>query len=161
MNINWNNIDDSIKELSFKDQIITGKVVSVYDGDTIKVVFPLHNVLYKWNCRLIKIDTPELRTKNENEKKYGYFVRDILRDKILNKVLSIKCEDFDKYGRLLVEIFIQDNYHLISINEWLINNKYAFRYDGGTKKDWEEYLVNKDNNMDIIEEPQPEPENTL
>jgi len=153
MDINWNNITDNIEEMTFNGQTYTAKVVSVYDGDTVRVVFPFHDTLYKWNCRLIKIDTPEIRTKNIKEKEYGYKVRDILRNKILNKVVKVKCQDFDKYGRLLIEIFIQDNYHEISINEWLINNNYAFKYDGGTKQSWEDYLSNT---MDIVQEPEPE-----
>ena len=48
------------------------KVVSVYDGDTIKVVFPIIGSgsmkLYKWNCRINGVDTPELRTKNNLER---------------------------------------------------------------------------------------------
>ena len=134
-----NNVNDNVKELSFVNEIKEAKVVSVYDGDTIKVVFPLENKLYKWNCRLEHVDTPELRTKNENEKKYGYIVRDKLREKILNKVVNIKCNDFDKYGRLLIEILQNDD---VTINQWLIDNQYAFKYDGGTKQSWEEYLIN-------------------
>jgi micrococcal nuclease len=137
--MDWSNVDDNVKELSFVNELKEAKVVSVYDGDTIKVVFPLAGELYKWNCRLEHVDTPELRTKNENEKKYGYIVRDKLREKILNKVVKIKCNDFDKYGRLLVEILQDDD---VTVNKWLIDNNYAFKYDGGTKENWEEYLNN-------------------
>lgn len=139
--MDWSKIDDNVKEISFANEIKEAKIVSVYDGDTIKVVFPLADTLYKWNCRLEHVDTPELRTKNENEKKYGYIVRDKLREKILNKVFNIKCNDFDKYGRLLIEILQEDD---VTINQWLIDNKYAFKYEGGTKESWEEYL-NKSN----------------
>lgn len=43
--------------------------------------------------------------------------------------------DFDKYGRLLVEIFEDEQYNE-SINNWLIVNNYAKKYDGGTKTKW-------------------------
>lgn len=134
--IDWTKIDDSIDEIDLTNIEIQSKVVSVYDGDTIKVVFPYLNKLFKWNCRLEGIDTPELRTKNINEKKYGYIVRDKLRNKILNQIVTIKCGQFDKYGRLLVYIYIDQ----INVNQWLIKNNYAFAYDGGTKKSWESYL---------------------
>jgi hypothetical protein len=49
-------IDDSIEELTFKNVIKYGKVVSVYDGDTIKVVFLLADKLYKWNCGLDRLE---------------------------------------------------------------------------------------------------------
>lgn len=148
MEINWDDVNDSFKELSLENEEKLGKVVSVYDGDTIKIVFPLHDRLYKWNCRLGRVDTPELRTRNELEKKFGYEVRDKLREKILNKLVNVKCGDFDKYGRLLTEIFIEDE----CVNQWLIDNEYAFEYDGGTKKDWEEFLNKKNSLEKIVEE---------
>ena len=43
--------------------------------------------------------------------------------------------DFDKYGRLLVEIF-EDCEYKNSINNWLINNEYAKIYHGGKKSLW-------------------------
>jgi endonuclease YncB( thermonuclease family) len=147
--VNWDKYNiDNVTPLSFEGQTIECKVVKVYDGDTIKVVFPLKykvkgislfGQMYKWNCRLSRIDTPELRTKCPIEKQYGYLVRDKLREKILNKVIKITCGDFDKYGRLLIDIYIDG----ININDWLINSNYAFAYDGGTKKSWSEYLNQK------------------
>lgn len=137
--IDWSKIDDEINELSLENLKINGKVVSVYDGDTVKIVFPFLGQLFKWNCRLTGVDTPELRTRNELEKQHGYFVRDKLREKILNKVVEVECGDFDKYGRLLTTIYIEND----NVNEWLIKNDYAFAYDGGTKKSWGEYLSNK------------------
>jgi len=150
MEILWNTVDNTINELTFEGKIIKAKCVDVYDGDTIKIVFPLENKLYKWNCRLTGVDTPELRTRNKKEKELGYIVRNKLREKILNKVISVKCGEFDKYGRLLVELFLieRDNLEQTggglnyekSINNWLVENKYAFKYDGGKKKSWENYL---------------------
>ena len=141
MDIEWDNVNNKIEKLSFNGEMKEGKVVSVYDGDTINVVFPLNNKLYKWNCRLNGIDTPEIRTRSKIEKNYGKMVRDKLRDKILNKIVKIYCYKFDKYGRLLVDIKFEN----ININKWLINNKFAFIYNGGSKKDWNEYLLNKSN----------------
>lgn len=139
--INWNEVEDA-PLLTFEGMEVKAKVTSVYDGDTIKCVFPMKdsNKLYKWNCRLSGVDTPELRTRNKNEKKYGYQVRDNLRGKILNKVVTLKCGKFDKYGRLLVEVSNYCEDDKCTINDWLINNKYAFKYDGGKKSSWEDFL---------------------
>ena len=138
--INWDDINDA-PEFSLEGQELKAKVVSVYDGDTVKCVFPLHDKLYKWNCRLTGVDTPELRTRNKNEKKFGFEVRDYLREKILNKLVKIECGEFDKYGRLLIKIKCEDED--CSVNDWLINNEYAFSYNGGTKKSWEDFLKKK------------------
>lgn len=155
--MNWDEIQDA-PDFSFKGKEIQAKVISVYDGDTIKVIFPLNEndkTLYKWNCRLSRVDTPELRTRCKIEKEYGYKVRDILRNRILNKIVNLKCGDFDKYGRLLIEILCKEEDNLINtdnntdnfinINDWLISNNYAFEYNGGTKKKWSDFLLNKNN----------------
>lgn len=136
MEIDWANVDNKVELFSLEGQEHLAKVVDVYDGDTIKCVFPIHNKLYRWNCRLSGVDTPELRTRCSIEKKHGYKVRDCLRDKILNKMVYVECNEFDKYGRLLVNILYDD----CIINDWLIQNDYAFQYDGGTKQSWSEYL---------------------
>ncbi len=34
------------------------KVVNVYDGDTIHVVFKYFDTYYKWICRIAHVDTP-------------------------------------------------------------------------------------------------------
>ena len=137
--IDWQTITDDTKLFSFENEQIQAKVVSVYDGDTVKCVFPSNGKMYKWNCRLTGVDTPELRTLCKVEKKFGYEVRDYLREKILNKVVTLHCGDFDKYGRLLVTIQYDD----CMVNQWLIDNNYAFSYDGGTKKKWSDFLSNE------------------
>ena len=137
--IDWDQIDSSVKEFGFDGETKEAKVVSVYDGDTVKVVFPVLRKLYKFNCRIMGVDTPELRTRDKVEKKYGIEVRDLLREKILNKVVTIHCGEFDKYGRLLIDLHCKNETETIS--KWLIDNKYAFSYDGGTKKKWGPYLA--------------------
>jgi micrococcal nuclease len=123
---------DKVEMFSLVGQTFDAKVVKVYDGDTIHVVFKHFDKFYKWNCRIAHVDTPELRTKNEEEKKRGYEVRDKLRELILNKIVKIKCGEFDKYGRLLIEVFLAET----NVNEWLITNGYANKYEGGTKEKW-------------------------
>ena len=99
--VNWDKYNnDNVTPLSFEGETIECKVVKVYDGDTIKVVFPLKykvkgipilGKMYKWNCRLIGVDTPEIRTRNKLEKVHGYFVRDKLKEKILDKTKTLVC----------------------------------------------------------------------
>ena len=142
--VNWENYDNDTPIFTLNNRLIKGKCVDVYDGDTIKLVLSIsldEDKLYKWNCRINRVDTPELRTKNKLEKEMGYTVRDKLREKIFNKIVTVNCDTFDKYGRLLVEIEIDGE----NISDWLIKNEYAFKYDGGTKKLWGPYLESKNN----------------
>lgn len=136
---NWDEVNNECKEFSLNGMNVEGKVVSVYDGDTVKIAFPIKGDMYKWNCRLSGIDTPELRTKCKLEKEFGYKVRDSLRERILDKVIYVSCKDFDKYGRLLTTLKESESDEK-TINQWLIDQGYAFSYDGGTKKSWSEHL---------------------
>jgi micrococcal nuclease len=136
------NLEKYTKEtpmLNMKGNAYLAKVVYIYDGDTMHVVFKEFGSYYRWNCRIIGVDTPELRTKNEEEKKMGYEVRDILRDMFMNKIVTVNTFDFDKYGRLLIDIVFEDEElnETTALSEWLVKHNYAYSYNGGTKKAWE------------------------
>ena len=108
------------------------KVIKVYDGDTITLGTWIHGSSFSFSFRLARIDTPELRTSNPEEKEQGYTVRNILRTMILNKIVLIDNISYDKYGRLLGEVFLGST----NINSWLLENNYARSYDGGKKRPW-------------------------
>ena len=124
-------LDATTPVFSLENIIFDAKIVDVHDGDTVKAVFNVFGKYYKWNCRIAHVDTPELRTDDPEEKQRALFVRDKLREQILNKVVTLHCLKFDKYGRLLVEIVTTELD--MPIHEWLIQNKYANPYEGKTK----------------------------
>ncbi len=132
---------ENTEYMTLENNEYKAKIVYIYDGDTMHVVFKEFGKYYRWNCRIIGVDTPEIRTRNEVEKDMGYKVRDILRQHFMNKIVKIKCGEFDKYGRLLIDVYIPDhlrdsNLEKEMLSEWLIKNNYAYAYDGGTKKSW-------------------------
>jgi hypothetical protein len=51
-------------EFSLCGLTLQGRVLSLYDGDTMKIALPLHNSFYKFTCRLNGIDTCETHSKN-------------------------------------------------------------------------------------------------
>ena len=59
--IDWDKVDNKIK--MFSEGTIQKVNVYMYDGDTIKIVFPLHGELLRWSVRISGVDTPEIRTK--------------------------------------------------------------------------------------------------
>lgn len=124
---------DKTPKFSLEGKTFQAKVVKVYDGDTIQAVFEIFDTYYRWSCRISHVDTPELRTKDEEEKKRGYETRDKLSELLLGKIVTLNCGKFDKYGRLLVEIVTDQN---VVIHEWLIKGGYAKAYEGGTKEKW-------------------------
>jgi micrococcal nuclease len=122
-----------IAKFSLNKNAYQAKVTSVYDGDTITVVFKFAGTFYKWNCRLNGIDTPEMKSKNLVEKQQAIKARDFLREQILGKIVEITCQEFDKYGRLLVIM----NYNNTNINDLMITEGFAKSYTGGTKEEWD------------------------
>ena len=124
------------------------KCVHAYDGDTINVVFkmPNSNDCYKWVIRINGIDTPEIKTKNTYEKQIALKARNFLRELILDKIIVIECLDFDKYGRLLGNIYIEENE--MSLSNIMIEKGYAKAYDGGTKSKWNDSESNENGNVE-------------
>ena len=122
-----------IYKFSLKDNVYDAKVINVYDGDTITTVFKFKDEFYKWNCRLNGIDTPEMKSKDLNEKNAAVKARDFLREKILGKIVKLHCGDFDKYGRLLVIV----EYNEEVINNTMIEKGHGKYYSGGKKEDWD------------------------
>ena len=133
---------ENTEYMTLENNEYQAKIVYIYDGDTMHVVFKEFDNYFRWNCRISGVDTPELRTKNEREKEMGYKVRDELRKLFMNKIVKIKCGEFDKYGRLLIDVYVPDGIRSENkteqmLSDWLIENKYAYAYDGGTKQSWD------------------------
>ena len=139
---NYNEDGDDIEwkdTIEFTFPIEGGRVIKVYDGDTITIASKLpfdNSPLYRLSVRLNGIDTPEIKGKTEDEKTAAKHVKDELSKLILNKRVSLKNIQTEKYGRILADVYIGE----LHINQWLITEKYAVKYDGGTKKSPESWL---------------------
>ena len=112
----------------------------VLDGDTIDVTIDLGFDLYKKErVRIAGVDTPEKRTRDLEEKALGIDATNWLKEKLEGAVagdddLGIRTElvgGVGKYGRLLGWLYIGDAD--LSLNERMIQEGYAWAYDGGTK----------------------------
>ena len=117
------------------------KIKKVLDGDTIDVVIDLGFDLTKTErVRIAGVDTPEKRTRNLEEKALGLDATNWLKEKLNETIksdqeLTIRTElvgGTGKYGRLLGWLYINED--LISLNEQMITEGYAWAYDGGTKQ---------------------------
>lgn len=126
------------------DVMLECKVLSVYDGDTITVALPFCGKLFKTKCRLLGIDSPEIRTKDAIEKVAAVLARDWLRSRIGGRRVWLQCKGYDKYGRLLANVFEREQEAQThqgasgsgsgSINSLMVTHGHAVEYDGGTKK---------------------------
>ena len=124
----------TIKNNIFQDLEINAYCFNVHDTDTISVLFKFGSEIVKYNLRLNGIDAPELRSKNENEKKLCIEGTEYLKNMVLNKLIKIKTLKTDKYGRMLA-ILYNDNDECI--NDLLIKKNFCRAYDGGTKESWD------------------------
>lgn len=140
---NKNNID--LSNVTWKDTIpfvppvTSGLCIKVYDGDTITIAsrIPIKDSpLYRFSVRLDGIDTPEIKGKDEDEKECAKMARDDLSKLILNKEVRLEDVKLEKYGRILAQVYLKEQ----NLNTWMIEQRYAVEYDGGTKKSPESWL---------------------
>ena len=135
------------------------RLVDVYDGDTCKIVFKLFDKYYKFNVRINGIDTAELYSKNKLLKEKALEARNrtleflssgkikvnintssndiqtLLDNNII--IVHVNCMEFDKYGRLLVDL---QDLNFKSVRSVLLEEKLAYKYVGDTKLSDEEQI---------------------
>lgn len=116
------------------------EVLNTLDGDTICVIVPISLEfgngknkkfgLYRLNIRLLGIDTCELKSKSE----LAFKAKDRLISLIdeCEKKIFLKLYNYDKYGRILGELF-KDSTCDVSFNQILLNEGLAKPYFGGKK----------------------------
>jgi endonuclease YncB( thermonuclease family) len=106
--------------------------VDNYDGDTIKFNIPgIHPLLgKKILIRVRGIDAPEVRSKDSCEKDMAIYVRNHLRDLLLNagRIDLINIER-DKYFRIVAEVKIDR----LLVGEYLLSQGFATAYNGAKK----------------------------
>jgi len=123
-------------------EYIVKEILKVVDGDTVDIVLDLGFSVYrKERIRINRIDTPESISKDPNEKKLGLEAKDYVSIWLINqKEIRIKTLKNDKYGRLLGEFYGDND---VCLSDLLIENGYAWEYDGGTKHKDFKLLVEK------------------
>ncbi len=125
------------------------KIVRIIDGDTVYVDIDLGFGIWihKERVRLYGIDTPESRTRDLVEKKYGFAAKDYLTGMLNDTQIILKThkDDKGKFGRILGELWRTTNYADKSINEYMIEKHHAVRYMGQSKDDIEaEHIRNRE-----------------
>lgn len=121
----------------------------VVDGDTIDVAIDLgFDVSTSQRVRLLGIDTPESRTSDPEEKKFGLLSKQKLKEwctKALESEtddveMEIRCPEPDsrgKFGRVLAEVWVCEGGVWTNVNKWMCDEGFAVPYEGQNKKDVE------------------------
>ena len=121
------------------------EVTRVVDGDTVDVDIDLgFGMTYKkQRVRMKGIDTPESRTRDLVEKKFGLASKEFLKSQLKDQEIELVSHDKGKFGRILGELFVGSSAY--SINKIMIDNHYAVLYDGQSKEEIEaNHLLNRE-----------------
>ena len=122
------------------------KIVKVVDGDTTDVDIDLGFGVWlkKQRIRFFGIDTPESRTRDLEEKKYGLAAKEYVLDAMpvgsTQTLVTVK-DGKGKYGRILGQFKMED---CSILNDNMIAEHHAVAYFGQSKDDIEEeHIVNR------------------
>ena len=128
------------------------KIVKIIDGDTVDVDIDLgFGVwLHKERIRLYGIDTPESRTRDLEEKKYGLKAKKLVETFMpvgSIQTLITEKDKSGKFGRILGKFRVHEPHldRYIILNDFMVDNHYAVEYNGQSKQEIaEEHLRNRD-----------------
>tara|TARA_R100000988_G_C3967684_1_gene149742 strand:+ start:82 stop:450 length:369 start_codon:yes stop_codon:yes gene_type:complete len=116
------------------------KLDRVIDGDTIDAFIDLgFDIHVKKRIRFMGINTPESRTRDLEEKAKGLAAKDRVKQLLEGtNTIQLKSHGVGKYGRVLGELHIdvvdgKEKMTLESVNELLIKEGHAVKYDGGKR----------------------------
>ena len=124
-------------------------MVKIIDGDTVDVDIDLGFGIWmhKERIRLLGIDTPESRTRDKEEKKYGLAAKKYLTEMLNDEggiVLKTKKDAEGKFGRILGELWRTTDNADKSINQYLVDEHHAVQYYGQSKDEIvEQHLENR------------------
>ena len=132
------------------------KIVKIIDGDTVDVDIDLGFGVWlkKQRIRLYGIDTPESRTRDLEEKKYGNvakaFVESHLPVGSMRTLTTVK-DAVGKYGRILgkFKAYDKDLDAWVNMNQWMIVKHLAVEYQGQSKEDIAEQHIKNREFVDI------------
>lgn len=104
------------------------KCVKIYDGDTGNFTFipPGFDSPRRFRCRLAGYDSAEMNSEDPQQHASAVAARDELSTAILNKIVCLHVVGSDKYGRLLVYVYLDGE----CINAQMVDRGFAPRKIG-------------------------------
>ena len=122
------------------------KIVRIIDGDTVDVDIDLgfDVCLVKQRIRLFGVDTPESRTRDAEEKKFGILAKNFVKGRLpvgSMQILRTRMDDSrGKFGRILGEFVLEET----TLNQLLIVTNNGVPYFGQSKEEIEKaHLENR------------------
>ena len=124
-------------------------IKKIIDGDTFDCIMDLgFDVLLEARVRMMGIDTPESRTRDLEEKKFGLLAKEYLTEKLATEDIIVTTEvdnEKGKFGRILGWVWADG----VNVNQNMIDENMAVAYHGQSKDDIEQAHLN---NRTILQE---------
>ena len=119
------------------------KVRRVVDGDTVDIDIDLgFGVwLHKERVRIYGIDTPESRTRDKVEKRFGLLAKEFVKQFVKGSSVILRTQKYDakgKFGRILGDIIVDNK----SLSDTMIQEHHAVIYHGQSKEDIQKAHIN-------------------
>ena len=131
--------DADVPLFTYNGRTVDVKITSVYDGDTFTGCFFEAGELRKHKFRCMGYDSEEMRqpraAPNRDEAKARaqadrqHFTDLVDAASHGTRVLACKLGEFDKYGRILVQVPADG-----TINREMVESGHGYAYDGGKKR---------------------------
>jgi endonuclease YncB( thermonuclease family) len=117
----------------------------ILDGDTVPVWLDLgFDLTHYTRVRVHGVDTPE---KRGSQKWAGLPVRAAVIKLLTGRTIWVRSLEYGKYARRVIgeilyrEVEDDDSSPLLSLTDWLLENKMALPYGGETKHEWTQELL--------------------
>tara|TARA_R110002020_G_scaffold126986_1_gene285007 strand:- start:467 stop:895 length:429 start_codon:yes stop_codon:yes gene_type:complete len=136
------------------------RIVKVVDGDTIDVDIELgfDILLSNQRIRLKGVDTPESRTRDLEEKKFGLLAKEVVKSYCpVGQTITLRTskDERGKFGRILGEFMVYDSKtdSVRSLNSILVDESYAVAYEGQSKEEIKEaHFFNREKLRGLLNE---------
>lgn len=133
---------DKIQYFSFKGRSFYAKPCNIYDGDTFTICWIWKGEPTKYRCRCLGYDSPEMKPSLSNpnrdkEKELAKAAKTRFSELVTSSpdgLVKVECGDFDKYGRILVTVWVPN--YTKSVNQIMLDEGHGKAYSGGTKETW-------------------------
>ena len=114
------------------------QILRVVDGDTVDIDIDLGFGVWmrKQRVRLYGVDTPESRTRDLEEKKFGMMAKKYVKSHLpvgTDQILMTHKDGKGKFGRILGEFVVDMSEGMTTLNALLIKNHHAVEYTGQSK----------------------------
>lgn len=121
---------------SLEGQCVLARPHRVYDGDSCRLAFRLHDQVVAFSARIKGIDTAEMRARDATQRALAILARDRMRELLVGNLVIATFGRFDKYGRVLatLDLVRAENGGMTNVADILISERLAMEYNGGKRE---------------------------